>query len=295
MGKHAYLIIAHNNWKQLKFLIEILEDPRNDFFILIDSKAKSFSRARFLESLESPQNIHFTKQVDIRWGNYSQIDAELTVLRAAAEFSKYDYYHLISGVDMPLKSQNEIHEYFDLMQGTEFVDYDKDHDKDQALERARFHYFLQSIIGRKRHSVLKVLRDFLVLIEKIIGVNRVKDIEQYLGKGATWFSITDDFARYVLSQESFLKAHFMDTYCCDEVFLQTLLNRSEYKKNWFGYKEPDIYYENLRYLDWGRGKPYTFKKDEFFELCNTPYLFARKFSNDIISQDVKEYLKAGSN
>ena len=27
----------------------------------------------------------------------------------------------------------------------------------------------------------------------------------------------------------------------------------------------------------------------------TPYLFARKFSNDIISQDVKEYLKAGSN
>lgn len=296
MGKHAYLIISHNKWKQLAFLIEILDDPRNDFFILIDSKARDFDKDRFLSSFSSglSNRIFFTKQVDIRWGMYSQIDAEVTILKESTSHSKYDYYHLISGIDMPLKTQDEMHKFFDSMQGTEFVDFDEKDDNKQALERARYHYFLQTLVGRSQHNPVKYFRDILVLIEKTLGVNRVKDIEKDLGKGATWFSITDDFARYVVSQEHFLHEHFSNTYCCDEVFLQTLLNRSPYKQNWFGYKNSEIYYQNMRYLDWGRGKPYTFKKTEYFELCNTPYMFARKFSEDIISDDVKKYLKHNS-
>ena len=75
MGKHAYLIIAHNNWEQLKFLVELLEDPRNDFFILIDKKARDFDKEQFLSSFSTGllKHIFFTKQVDIRWGMYSQI------------------------------------------------------------------------------------------------------------------------------------------------------------------------------------------------------------------------------
>lgn len=288
MGKHAYLIIAHNNWDQLHFLISLLNDPRNDFFILIDAKARHFDTQRFISSSES-QNIFFVPQIDIRWGSYSLIEAELMVLKSAISHSSYDYYHLLSGVDMPLKSQRIIHDFFDSYQGTEFVDYDK-YNNAEALDRARYHYFLQTIIGRKRHSIIKYFRDILVLIEKLIGINRVKDIENDLGKGSAWFSITDNFARYVISNEAFIKKHFADTYCCDEVFLQTLLNRSPYKKNWFGYKNPDIYYSNLRYMDWTRGKPYTFTRDEFEELTRTPYLFARKFGTDIIDESVNQII-----
>ena len=289
MGRHAYLIIAHNKWKQLHFLLSILNDPRNDFFILIDSKATDFDQERLVSSLPS-HNIYFTDQLNIRWGTYSQIDAELIVLKAATAHSKYDYYHLISGVDMPLKTQDELHSFFDSMMGTEFVDYDRHNDHEQALERAGYHYYLQTMVGRKQHSVIKAFRDLLVLIEKFSGINRARDFEGDLGKGANWFSITDSFARYVISQEDFLKRQFINTYCCDEVFLQTLLNRSPFKQNWYGYKNPEIEYQNLRYVDWGRGKPYTFTKEEFFELRKTPYMFARKFSEDIISEDVKAVL-----
>lgn len=292
MGKHAYLVISHNKWKQLRFLIDVLDDPRNDFFILIDTKARDFDKDRFLSSFPSSTSdrIFFAKQIDIRWGMYSQIEAELSVLKESTSHSNYDYYHLISGIDMPLKNQNEMHKFFDSMQGTEFVDYDEYNDNKQALERSRYHYVLQTLVGRSQHTPIKYLRDILVFFEKAIGVNRVKEIENDLGKGATWFSITDDFARYVVSQEEFLKKHFNYTYCCDEVFLQTLLNRSPYKKNWFGFKNSEVSYQNLRYLDWGRGKPYTFRKDDFFELCKSPYMFARKFSEDIISDDIKKYL-----
>ena len=291
MEKHAYLFIAHNNWEQLSFLINILDDPRNDFFILIDAKAKTFDENDFLRSCR-PNNIHFVEPVKIHWGDYSQIEAELSLLKASTSAGRYIYYHLLSAVDLPLKTQDEIHEFFYLNQGAEFVDFDSYEDISQAKERAGYYYYLQKLIGRRRKTPLKFVRDFILLLQKVFGVNRTKDIELFLGKGANWFSITDDFARYVVDNEEFIQTHFHHTFCADEVFLQTLLKMSPYNQNWYGFKNPDIQYQNLRYCDWGRGKPYTFTKDEFYNLClYKDYIFARKFSKDIISEDIRDYFK----
>ncbi len=38
MGKHAYLIMAHNQWECLFELLKALDDPRNDIFLHIDKK-----------------------------------------------------------------------------------------------------------------------------------------------------------------------------------------------------------------------------------------------------------------
>ena len=46
----------------------------------------------------------------------------------------------------------------------------------------------------------------------------------------------------------------------------------------------------MRYTDWERGKPHVFQKDDFFELVKGPYMFARKFDNHIICDEVKDYL-----
>ena len=40
--KHAYLIMCHNNFEQLKLLLKLLDDERNDIYVHIDKKAKSF-------------------------------------------------------------------------------------------------------------------------------------------------------------------------------------------------------------------------------------------------------------
>lgn len=36
--KHAYLIMVHHNFKQLLFLISLLDDVRNDIYLHIDKK-----------------------------------------------------------------------------------------------------------------------------------------------------------------------------------------------------------------------------------------------------------------
>ncbi len=290
MGKHAYLIICHNKWEQLQFLISVLNDPRNDFFILVDSKSKDFDRDSFVKKCASKQ-LYFADPVGIYWGDYSQVQAELSLLKKATSTGKYDYYHLISGVDMPLRPQDEMHRFFEENAGTEFVDFDSFEDGSWALERLGFYYFLQKNIGRRKINVLKFMRDFLVVVQKVLHVNRCKGIEQYLAKGANWFSITDDFARFIVDNEDFVEKHFKRTYCADEEFVQIMLKVSPYRDNWYGFKNRTIHYQNLRLLDWGRGAPYTYKKEEYFDLCKSEYLFARKFSDDIMAEDIRGYLK----
>ena len=108
MQKHAYLIMAHNEWGLLNKLLQMLDDPRNDIYIHIDIKAEvditALYKTVYAESFYVPR-------MDVVWGGDSLVKCELELLKAAAP-KHYAYYHLLSGVDLPLKSQNEIHDFF---------------------------------------------------------------------------------------------------------------------------------------------------------------------------------------
>ena len=104
MGKHAYLIIAHDKFEQLKRLLLLLDDERNDIYLHIDSKAKDFCQEEF-EQLLSRAGLFFTERTSVIWGSYSQIHSELVLLKAAVP-GHYSYYHLLSGTDLPIKSQD---------------------------------------------------------------------------------------------------------------------------------------------------------------------------------------------
>lgn len=41
--KHAYLVMAYDNFKQLEKLIKTLDDERNEIFVHIDKKTKVFT------------------------------------------------------------------------------------------------------------------------------------------------------------------------------------------------------------------------------------------------------------
>ena len=51
--------------------------------------------------------------MDVRWGDISVVDAEFALFDEAYRRGEYSYYHLLSGVDMPLKTQNYIHRFFE--------------------------------------------------------------------------------------------------------------------------------------------------------------------------------------
>ena len=125
MQKHAYMIIAHNEFDLLEILVRLLDDPRNDIYVHIDAKVKDFDFKSF-QALTQYSRLRFTpRRISATWGDFSLVNTELLLLQTAVAgedpAQPYAYYHLISGVDLPIKSNDDIHAFFEKNAGKEFV------------------------------------------------------------------------------------------------------------------------------------------------------------------------------
>lgn len=190
-----------------------------------------------------------------------------------ATCSYHSYYHLLSGVDYPLKSQDFIHHFFQEHNRSEFIQFDKTAiEKRNFQDRIRYYYFFQDIIGRNKGrwpALCYKIQVVLLFLQKKLHVNRIKKYTFRFYKGAQWFSITHNLAEYLLQHEKEIRRIFRWSFCTDEIFLQTFAMQSPYKTN--------IVNDYLRYIDWERGNPYTFTDADYDELRSSDKLFARKF------------------
>ena len=108
--KQAYLIIAHNKIEQLKFLVSLLDYEQHDIYILFDKKAQiNWDLKDELERAVTKSTLYFTKEIPIYWGDYSLVEAELELFTTALKNNDYSMYHLLSGVDLPLDTTENIY------------------------------------------------------------------------------------------------------------------------------------------------------------------------------------------
>lgn len=275
MKKHAYLIMAHNDFYTLEKLLCLIDDERNDIYIHIDKKVKG--DISYLKSVVKKSEIHLVKRMDVRWGDISQIECEIILLKEAT-LKYHKYYHLISGVDLPLKTQNEFHNFFD-DKNLEFIDFDNfDKISEKHLNRLKHYHLFTKHLRSKNKTLSYICSSFrfrFEILQSKLNINRLKKTELIFQKGANWFSITHNFAKYCLEHLEYLK-YFKYSYCADELFLQTIIINSPFKNKIF--KKNGVPF-NGRFIDWNRGNPYIFQKKDLKELLNSDSFFARKFSS----------------
>ncbi len=271
MEKHAYLIAAHHQTELLRILVELLDDSENDIYLHIDKKFKNFKEEDIL-SVVKKSKLTFIKRKNISWGGFSQIQMEIDLLKEAVK-THHEYYHLISGVDLPIKSPKEIKEFFHKNKGKEFVSFDKIEEVDLNYRIGQFR-LLQDVYGNKKNILFKF--DALsTRIQKMLGIKRNIFKKYKLKKGSNWFSITHKLAISLVKSEKELKKSYTFSRCCDEVFLQTYIYNSNFKDSI--YYDEDKKSSNMRLIDFKRGNPYIFKMEDYDELINSSKLFARKF------------------
>ena len=280
MNKHAYLIIAHNEPEVLRTLLAMLDDVRNDIFVHIDR------RARFVyESVKDYKPKHSTlvfleHPIAVYWGDISQVQVEYMLFERAFSQGPYAYYHLLSGVDLPIKSQDYIHAFFQKNQGKEFVGFwtDAAHRRDLHRKVYRYYLFTRYFKGGNAlvHGVCALSRNLFLALQKVTCYKRNQG-GLIFQKGFQWVSITQAFCAYLLSQKEHVFHTFRYTLCPDEIFIQTVLWNSPFREHI--YNKENALIGSMRYIDWERGNPYVWQEKDTDELLSSPYLFARKFAS----------------
>lgn len=271
--KHAYLILAHHEFEVLAYLISALDDVRNDIYIHFDKKIRQLPHIKVFNA----RLFVIEDRIDVRWGDISQIESEFLLFETAASNGSYQYYHLLSGVDMPLKSQDEIHEFFDQYQGKEFIGFNK-MVSFREIERKvmRYHLFPQHF--RSTSTLLNIFRRsvrFIALrIQFVFGIRRNKSIE--FKKGTSWVSVSHAFVSYLLKMKVNVLKTYRYTFCGDEIFLHTICWNSPFKEQVFDITDEEQ--GGQRLIGWEDGKLFDWQESDFDKLMQSSLLFARKFN-----------------
>ena len=251
----------------------------------IDSKAKDYPLDEIAAILQKSKCI-FTERTDVKWGSYSQIHCEMVLLKEAVK-TEHAYYHLLSGMDLPIKSQEQIFAFFEKYNGLEFVDEDGATISEAALSRVKYTHKFYGKAG----SVKDILGALSVKGQKLLGVDKTQKYGNIIfQKGRNWFSITHGLAKLVVEKEDWIQEVFGQSVCGDELFLQTVARNSEYAEKICNPNTmPEV--PDTRYIDWKRGSnnnPYVFREDDFEELKNALGLFARKFDMSVDKKIVEK-------
>ena len=263
--KHAFLIIAHNEPELLKILISMLDHQDCDIYLHIDKKA-DMTQFSGIETHYSDLHI-IEDRINVKWGDYSQIRTEIKLFEEAYRHGGYSYYHLLSGVDLPIKPIDHILEWFENNKGYEYIGAKPATKKYQKRMKRR--YFM---ITRKRNPIATIMLG----IQKILGLQWNRKTEVWMGHN--WGSFTQGFVKHIMDHKEWIDKHFKYSFCGDELYKPTLMRHLRKEQNDKG---------SVRHIDWQRGNPHTFNMADYQELMNSDKLFARKFSTedkDLITQ-----------
>ena len=271
LEKHAYLIMAHHRPDLLCELLEALDDPRNDIFLHIDSKsdmkAEDFS-TKYSKLVVIPR-------MNVNWGGPSQVACTLELLKAATGTDTYSYYHLITGSSYPLKSQDYIHNFFCTNKGKELVQLNSTIGSEQRVKYRWLFNEAGKLVWQKRWKGW--LRQTWLYFQEALGVNRFRKYRLTFAKGLAYWSITHEFAMYILEKEALIKEMLKHSSCGDEVFVQILAMNSRFADRLYNGGK------SLRYTTWTLEGKGHIRDGHNFEMCDLPLLlecdelFALKF------------------
>jgi Core-2/I-Branching enzyme len=292
--KTAYLIMAHTAPAQLRRLVELLRHPDVGIFVHIDAKADASAFSEL-----TPLGVRFCRQQDrvrVHWGDYSQLEATMTLMRAAlGAAERFDRLVLLSGMDLPLLPAAPLQQFFEEHATTEFVNLvpipcAKANKTERRLTDRWFRPSLAGKIHRRlvRHGLLPATRDYRPAFA---------DLKPFAG--SQWWALTRACSEFVLAEVAArprLVRFIKGTACADETLIQTLIGNSRFAAH---------VVRALTFTRWkpGASSPDVLEPDDMQQLLahpehledsvygGGPILFARKF-NEATSAQAVELVRA---
>lgn len=265
--RHAWLIIAHNEFDVLQRLVSMLDDERSDFFIHIDKKVEALPDL----TVEKGRLFILDKRIDVRWGSVLQIEAELVLLETALQHGPYSHYHILSGTHLPLKPVSELLTFYDSHDGEEIMRRwaDDPGDADFKLRRYHFplgHYKFGSPMQRR---LCQLTWQVVIKLQKILGIRHLEELS--FCKTDNWLSLSESGCRYLVKRKDRILQRYRWSFCGDEYFVASELMSSP-----TAFKIFDC--QQLLYVDFQKDTPKTFTLADYPRLRESGFYWARKFT-----------------
>ncbi len=261
--RHAYLILAHNEFEVLERLVKALDDERNDIFIHIDKRVMPLPQL----SRNHGKLVLLKNRIKTYWGDSSLMKAEILLMEAAREQGEYAYYHIISGVHFPLKSQDECHSYFDTHYPKTLISMMETGREEISYKLGRYHCFVPFLApkGTIKAKVANFIWRAILFVQKPFPTRQTEGFDL---KASQWCSLTEEAADYILAHTKEAFTRFSHTFCCDEFFIPYLLHtgRLDYES------APE-----LLFVRFNRFSPRVLTINDYPEIMASKCLFARKF------------------
>lgn len=283
-SKHAFLIMAHADIHLLKVLVGMLDDARNDIYIHIDKKWKDFDTTQL--SVAKSRLIVLPERIDGRWGHSSLMHIEYALFHAAYAQGPYSYYHLLSGADLPIKTQDYIHQFFDKQPPTPYISYWK-HSGDVYYKVSRYAFFMEyERMAPKYRHIARVIAFARRMIADIgFRIFGERPNSKLFTKGANWCSLSHDALALLFGREAEMKRRLAYTRSGEEIFAQTIL-----EQDYFTPQGIDPYQiKDLRFVNWKSSaqSPDVFTIEDWLAIQQSSDLFARKFSSSVDPEIIK--------
>jgi hypothetical protein len=299
--KHLVAILAHKNPANVAVLIA--ECIQRNFEVLIHIDAKSREDFMSNPSFSKYSNLVVDQAIDVKRAHFSIVEATQLLMKRGLKVD-FDYFHLISGEDIPVKSEIDFATFFEKNKGLNFINHftipvtspysqvrseifnsysvfkDRLPKENYTYKFFKngiglvdtFHFPEVSLLGKQvkkltRFNTFKKMYHFVA--------HRNLPILPYVG-GSGWFSITKEMVNELVKyseQNPKIYQYFKHSLFPDEIYYQTIALQSRFKNT--------IINSDLRYINWNHPKnhgPGFLTLEEVPSIKNSNGFFARKLN-----------------
>lgn len=276
----AYVISAYKLPRHLVRLVDLLDEPTTSFVISVDRHTDDATFDQMLEGLTGRRNVHILPRHSSPYRSFGHVRSSLRGLAHLVDAGiPFDYVSLMTGQDMPIKSNAAIREHLAANDGMGFMEYFSLPTERWSggglnrLNRLFFHtHWRQFEIGRRRFGGL-------------ISRTMPFDLAPY-GGWSYWTLHRDhvDYIRSYLAGNPKYVRFFSHTDISDETFFHTILCNSPLFDR--------IVNDDLRLIDWSdpEESPVIFRSRDFDRLKCSTDLFARKFDPTVDSEIIERII-----
>ena len=119
----AFSVLVYKNIEQVVRLIQTIYRPQNVYCIHIDQKAPPVFKQALSDMTKCFKNVFIaSKYVDVRWAEFSVLEAEIVCLRDLWNYTKWKYFINLTGMEFPIRTNWELVQILKSYKGANDID-----------------------------------------------------------------------------------------------------------------------------------------------------------------------------